>query len=110
MSPATKIGIEEWLSWREMFATGVAAWAGGLALAVVAGWHLQSHGMANRATDEMASTAANSDALCDGVSTETPTPRASVGTIGSPGAVFLPEDEIVASRTPPAGATQMQRP
>jgi|SRR5579872_794650 len=110
MVPAKPIGIEQWLSRREMFATAVAAWAGGFALAAVAGWHVQSRVMPSHAADET-SASDNAQSSCDGVSTDTSSSQGSAGTNDSAGAVFLPEDAIVASRTPRGGgATQMQRP
>ena len=106
MVPATPIGIERWLSRREMFVTGFAAWAGGFALAAFAVSHAQWPATATHATDETSA----DNALGDNVSTDTSSSKGSAEAIDSTGAVFLPEDAIVASHAPRAGAAQVRRP
>jgi|CZKU01.1.fsa_nt_gi hypothetical protein len=89
MQAATQTGIEAWVPRRAMMVTGIAAWAGGLVLAVVAGWYTVHVRTATHATEE--ATPAWAD------------------TAESQETLVLAADVVVAAR-PHDGVTQKQKP
>lgn len=107
MSSEAQSGIDEGLSRRAQFATGASAWAGGLVLALLAGWHVQSTLAPVQATSAVDTNIAaeTPSAACDVTSDET-TESASTDSFEAP-ATFYPEDTIVAAR-PAGGVTEMQ--
>jgi hypothetical protein len=105
MSTEEQSGIDEGLSRRGQFATGASAWVGGLVLALIAGWHLQSPGPAE-ARAAVDSYAAESPSTACAAAPDESTPSESADSFESP-ATFYPEDTIVAVR-PTDGVTEMQ--
>jgi hypothetical protein len=97
MRAAMQTGIEAWVPRRAMMVTGVTAWAGGLVLAVAAGWYTLHVRTATNAAEEA-------------------TP-AWAETADSRETVVLPADVIVAPRPqvgvtekPGVGVTEKQKP
>jgi hypothetical protein len=111
MRPATENGVEQWLSRRAQVAIAVVAWAGGSALAGVAGWHMQHPTMAFHATAKKgASVTAAMGPLGDVNLAGTANAPELDDTLEAEGATVLlfPDDVIVATRSR-VGVTQMQK-
>src|SRR5579862_9796811 len=94
-------GFEEWLRRRADLVTALGLWAAGFVVAGASLWRMQHP---NSDTYEMRAMStsiaeASPDMCLDNASTDT---------AESEGAVFVPEDVIVARKTPVIGATQMQ--
>jgi hypothetical protein len=110
MSSRTQTGIEAWVSRQSMLVTGMAAWTGGLVLAIAAGGHVAhaaSMAHARHATSAFVGSpveAADTDESAD--TSEAMEPSQTQEATSS---VVLPADVVVVAR-PRLGATELQKP
>jgi len=110
MSSREQTGIEAWVSRREMFIAGMAAWTGGLVLAIAAGGHVAhaaSIAHARHATSAFVWSpveAADTDELVDTSDAVEPS-QTQEGT----SSVVLPDDVVFVAR-PRFGVTERQKP
>jgi hypothetical protein len=111
MRPARENGVEQWLSRRALMAIVVVAWAGGVALAGVVGWHMQHPTMAFHATAKKDTSVTAAVGLLGDVNLAgTANAPELDDTLESEGApVLLFPDELIVAPRPRVGVTQMQK-
>jgi hypothetical protein len=106
MHSAEQSGIDEGLSRPAQFAAGATAWAGGVVLALIAGFHMQSaHVRPVTASPQPAPAIESSSRSC-----EIPSDEAMASDWDDtlePPATYYPVDTIIAPR-PAGGVTEMQ--
>lgn len=109
MSTEEQSGMDEGFSRSGQFAAGASAWAGGLVLALIAGWHLQSPvpmAPIQATTAVETNTPAESPSVGCDVAPDPTADSESTDSFEAP-TTFYPEDTIVAAR-PTGGVTEMQ--
>ena len=110
MSSRAQTGIEAWVSRRAMLMTGMAAWTGGLVLAIAAGGHAARAGStahARHATSAFVWSPVEAADTDESVNTcEAVEPSQTEEATSS---VMLPDDVVFVAR-PRFGATELQKP
>jgi hypothetical protein len=106
MHSAEQSGIDEGLSRPAQFAAGATAWAGGVVLALIAGFHMQSAHLTPVSASPQPAPALESTSSVCAIPSDESTASDWDDTLEPP-ATFYPEDTIVAPRRA-RGVTEMQ--